>query len=282
MIIDRAISEHLRYAPTFLAVFFISVALLASTNTAAQEMDRPNLAGTWMGKLITFDDPRWDLETILCGNLNCTLETLDHLSSVLADPANDERSLDDISSQAEQFNREYITGLFTTEAQDRSGQFDQSMDPVNACKPVGLLVQAGRQPLPFTIEQTEGQVVFRYEYWDAVRTIYTDDRNHPAGLTPSRYGYSIGWYDGQTLVVETRGLEPNLYARRDVGGLSNTEQAIVIERYTRSVDGNRLDSVFTVVDPRILRRPLMFKASFLSFPGLEIQEFKCEVVSGEF
>ena len=83
-------------------------------------------------------------------------------------------------------------------------------------------------------------------------------------------------------MVETRGIEPNLYARRDVGGLSNTEQAIVIERYTRSVDGNRLDSVFTVVDPKMLRLPLMFKASFLSFPGLEFQEFECEVTSGEF
>ena len=280
--IDRATGGHRRHYPIYLAVLFISVTLLASTNTRAQEVGRPDLSGTWMGKLITFDDPRWDLETVLCGNRNCTQETLDHLSEVLADPANDDQPLDEIGKRAEQFNRDYIAGLLTAEAQVRSAQFDQSMDPVNACDPVGLLVQSGRQPLPFTIEQSDDQVVFRYEYWDAVRTIYTDGRNHPEDLVPSLYGHSIGWYDGPTLVVETRGLQPNLYARRNIGGLSNTEHAVIIERYTRSADGDRLDDVFTVVDPRMLRQPLVFTASFLSSPGLGFQEFKCEVTSGEF
>jgi hypothetical protein len=280
-IVDRGIRGHPNHRRGVLTAFIASVALLASMNIHAGEMDRPDLEGTWLGKLITFDDPRWSIEDILCDRW-CTLEQLKYIGDLLSDPANDDSNLTEIQEQAGQFNREYIAGLLTGRAKEQSAQYDQSEDPVNACEPVGFFIQSAGQPLPFKIEQSDDQVVIRYEYWDAVRTIYTDGRNHPQDLAPSLYGHSIGWYDGPTLVIETRGIEPKLYAVLDVNGLTSTEQAISIERYTVTPDRNQLDGIVTIIDPRMLRQPLVSKASFLSFPGMEFQKFECKAVSGEF
>jgi hypothetical protein len=95
-------------------------------------------------------------------------------------------------------------------------------------------------------------------------------------------GHSIGWYDGPTLVVETRGIQPGLYAIQIVSGLTHSEQAVMIERYTKSQDGNQMDVFMNISDPRMLRQVVTMKESYLSFPGLEFQEFECEVKSGEF
>jgi len=270
---------HLRRG--LLTTIFVSVALLASTNIRTEEMDRPDLEGTWLGKLITFDDPRWSIEDILCDQ-HCTIAVFEHLTYLLADPANDDLSIAELQERGRQFNAEYIGSLFTTAAQEQRTQFDQADDPVNSCQPPGFFVQAVGQPLPIKIQQFNDRVEFRYEYWDVVRTVYTDGRYHPEDIQPSLYGHSIGWYDGPTLVVETRGIEPNLYAVLDVNGLANTERAISIERYTKSEDGNQLDTIMTIVDPKLLRLPLVSKASYLSFPGMEFQQYDCAAVSGEF
>jgi hypothetical protein len=50
--------------------------------------------------------------------------------------------------------------------------------------------------------------VIRYEYWNAVRTVYMDGRPDPPDIAPSWLGHSIGWFEGATLVVDTSGLIP--------------------------------------------------------------------------
>ena len=252
--------------------------LLGSTPLYAEMAERPDLEGTWLSTLIIFDDPRWRLEDLLCGS--CTVEAFEYLRSLLADPANDDRSLDEIEDEARLYNREQYTSLLTGVAQEQSAAFDQADDPVNRCEPVGFIRQIN-QPLPMKIEQHDDRVVFRFEYWDTVRTVYMDGRDHPAELTPSRLGHSIGWYDGQTLVIETRGIAPALYANLVVDGLTTSLRAVTVERYTRRDDDNRLEVELSVLDPVMLQRPLVRTTSWLSMPDMEFQEFVCEAVSGE-
>lgn len=255
--------------------------LLFSAGILAQQDTRPDVEGTWLGKLITFDDPRWGIEDVICHRF-CTTVSLEYLKDLLDDPANDELSLAEMKAKRLQWNRDYISGLLTATARAQIEGFDQADDPVNNCIPFGFVRQSVEQPLPLKIEQFDDRVVIRYELWDTTRTIYTDGRDHPQDLEPSRMGHSIGWYDGPALVVETRGIEPGLYAIQIVSGLRNTDQAVMIERYTKSADGNQLDVFMTISDPRILRQAVTMKESYLSFPDLEFQEFKCEVKSGEF
>ena len=61
-------------------------------------------------------------------------------------------------------------------------------------------------PVPFKIVQTEKQVVLVYEAFNLWRQIFLDGREFAEDLNPSWLGYSKGRWEGDTLVVETRGL----------------------------------------------------------------------------
>lgn len=257
----------------------VAWSLLCSVALYGHAAERPDFEGTYVDQLTHFDDPRWRFEDLLCRS--CTVEAFEYTQALLADPANDDRSLDEIHAEVEAMNREHHARLLTSVAQEQSAQFDQADDPVHRCEPVGLVYQIG-QPLPWQIEQHDDRVVFRYEFWNTVRTVFMDGRGHPADLAPSRLGHSIGWYDGETLVVETRGIASRLYSILFVDGLVNTTGAIIIERYTRALEGNRLDLERTVIDPVMLRRPLTTRHSYLSAPDIELIEDVCEAVSGEY
>ena len=257
----------------------VAWSLLCSVALYGHAAERPDFEGTYVDQLTHFDDPRWRIEDLLCGS--CTVAAFEYTQALLADPANDDRSLDEIQEEVEALNRARHASLLTSVAQEQSARFDQADDPVHRCEPVGLVYQIA-QPLPWQIEQHDDRVVFRYEFWNTVRTIFMDGRGHPADLTPSRLGHSIGWYDGQTLVVETRGIASKLYSILFVDGLTNSTGAITIERYTRTLDGNRLDLERTVVDPVMLRRPLTTRRSYLLASDVELIEDVCEAVSGEY
>ena len=246
----------------------------------ADTADRPDFEGTWLWTLIIFDDPRWRMEDLLCEF--CTIEAFEYLQRLLADPANDDRSLDEIQGEVRIFNQRQHESLLTAVAQRQVAAFDPADDPVVLCEPVGLIRQVIQNPLPMKIEQYEDRMVFRYEYWNTVRAIHMDGRDHPADLTPSRLGHSIGWYDGETLVIDTRGITPALYGnRRHIGGFTTSPRAVVVERYTRRDDGSRLELELSVLDPVALRRPLVRTISWLSIPDVEFLDFVCEAVSGE-
>ena len=108
---------------------------------------------------------------------------------------------------------------------------------LNRCDPVGFIRQILQNPLPMKIERYDDRVVFRYEYWDSVRTAYMDGRDHPADLMPSRLGHSIGWYDEETLVIETRGVARGLYANFIVDSLTTSPRTL--SRATRHAMAHR-------------------------------------------
>ena len=71
------------------------------------------------------------------------------------------------------------------------------------------------------------------------RTVYTDGRKHPANLEPSFYGHSIGWWEGDTLLVDSVGFNEKNWI--DAMGLVHTDQYRQLERFTR-LDSNWLKS----------------------------------------
>lgn len=100
-----------------------------------------------------------------------------------------------------------------------------------------------RDPVQF-LQQTD-QVTILYQRDQQVRHVYLN-KKHPAHITPSAYGNSVGWYDGDTLVVDTVGMTN--VGPIDYYGTPHTDQLHVIERY-RVVDGGKtLEVRFTVDD----------------------------------
>jgi hypothetical protein len=105
------------------------------------------------------------------------------------------------------------------------------------------------------------------------RTIYMDGRKHPATLTPSYYGHSIGWWEGDTLVVDTVGFNEGFWIDR--GQLPHTEKLHLIERYTRTaLDSMRYE--LTVDDPGAYTAPFTATSNLRWENGTELFEYICQ------
>ena len=78
------------------------------------------------------------------------------------------------------------------------------------------------------------------------RVIYMDGRTHPVKPVPSAFGHSIGWWDGDTLVIDTIGFDESAWLER--WGLPHTDRLHTIERVTR-VDFNTMKYELTIDDP---------------------------------
>ena len=84
------------------------------------------------------------------------------------------------------------------------------------------------------------------------RVIYLDGRTHPARVEPSAFGHSIGWWERDTLVIDTIGIDESAWLER--WGLPHTDKLHTIERVTR-VDFNTLEYALTVDDPGAYTAP---------------------------
>jgi len=78
------------------------------------------------------------------------------------------------------------------------------------------------------------------------RVIYMDGRTHPGSPEPSYFGHSIGWWEGDTLVIDTVGF--NEGAWMDRYGMPHTDRLHMLERVTR-LDFNTLNYEVTIDDP---------------------------------
>jgi len=100
------------------------------------------------------------------------------------------------------------------------------------------------------IYQASDSITLQYGYLDQVRTIYLDQPEHPEQLTLSVLGHSIGWWEGETLVVDTVGFTPGVLSHQGQSGFSMySDQWHVIERFSVSEDGRTLTRAYTFDDP---------------------------------
>lgn len=149
------------------------------------------------------------------------------------------------------------------------------LEPHARCKASGV----ARQFLtPYGVEIVELPEIERVYIFDiggpqTYRTIYMDGRTHPSSLEPSYYGHSIGWWDADTLVVDTTGFNEGFWFDRD--GLPHTERLRTLERFTR-VDSLTMRYELTVEDAGAYTRPWSGGASLRWEPGTELFEFICQ------
>jgi len=121
----------------------------------------------------------------------------------------------------------------------------------SSCLPAG--VPAFLQlPGPFFVLQTPTKVIILEEQNQEVRTIYLNVP-HSAVVKPSWYGESVGRYEGDTLVVDTIGL--NTKTMIDLFRTPHTEKLHVVERWHLIDGGNMLEVNITVEDPDTFYHP---------------------------
>ena len=151
---------------------------------------------------------------------------------------------------------------------------DNSKDNPDAhCLPMGFL-QFHNHPEPRKIIQNPDVTVIIYEANSGLRQIFTDGRQLPGkDAEPWWYGYSVGKWEGDTLVVETVGFIDGGWL--DVRGSPLTEAAKVTERFRRPNYGS-LEIEITVDDPKAYTNPWTVKVAQRILPDTELIEFSCE------
>jgi hypothetical protein len=119
-----------------------------------------------------------------------------------------------------------------------------------------------------SIELGEDEVVLHFDNTGdhVIRTVHMG-AEHPADLEPSLHGHSIGWWDGDTLVIDTIGFEPNISGL----GLSvpSSPGKRTVERLTLTEDRTRLRYEVTVEDPVYLTEPASLTQQWDHRPDLE-------------
>ncbi len=105
------------------------------------------------------------------------------------------------------------------------------------------------------------------------RTIYMDGRSHPKDLKPTYYGHSIGWWEGDTLDVDSTGFNESFWWDRR--GLPHTEQMHFVERFTRT-DAQNMRYEFTVDDPGAYTAPYSGSLTIRASTGTELFEYVCQ------
>jgi hypothetical protein len=140
------------------------------------------------------------------------------------------------------------------------------------CLPQGLPRTDINSYGPFKIIQTPGIIAVLYEVDNTHRQIYTDGRPLPVDPQPAWGGYSVGKWDGDTLVVDAAGFNDQTWL--DSGGHPHSDALRVHERFTRR-DFGHMDLSLTVEDPKMYSRPIMFTVTELLEPDSDILESVC-------
>jgi hypothetical protein len=148
-------------------------------------------------------------------------------------------------------------------------------DAALRCASAGLVRISG-WPYPLEILQSDDRLTILYESQHEVRRIFIDGRDFPDDIPNSAMGYSIGHWEGSTLVVETRLLREGLV---DIGGQPLSGNAKVIERMSVSEDGQNMYSDLTLYDEEYYLRPVTRHRSWKRGADITILEYDCDSYS---
>jgi hypothetical protein len=155
---------------------------------------------------------------------------------------------------------------------DRQGH---ELEPHARCKASGT----ARQFLtPYGVEFVELPEQKRLIIFDiggphTFRTVFMDGRKHPSELRPTYYGHAIGWWEGDTLVVDSVGFNEGFWMDRR--GLPHTEAMHTVERFTRK-DAETVEYSITVDDPGAYTGPWTGGFELGWDRGTELFEYVCQ------
>jgi len=158
-------------------------------------------------------------------------------------------------------------GAETLRRHSQPGAFNPTLN----CLPDGV-PHADLLPEPFKIIQTPGEIVMLYEVETTFRQIFVDGRNQLTDPSPSWMGYSVGKWEGDTLVVDTLGF--NDLGWLDARGHGHSEDMRVQERFHRR-DFGHLEVTVTITDPKTFTRPITINFLEELLPDTDLLEHYC-------
>ncbi len=146
-----------------------------------------------------------------------------------------------------------------------------SDDPLTRCVPPGVPA-INTFPAPFKFIQTPTVIAILYETETTFRQVFMDGRAHPPDPVPSMAGYSVGKWEGTTLVVDSTGFKDGGWLDRM--GHPHSDALHLTERFTRR-DFGHMDVAMTVDDPKTYTQPFTYVQRMALLPDTELMEYFC-------
>ncbi|HEY7338427.1 MAG TPA: hypothetical protein VH639_26305 [Bryobacteraceae bacterium] len=145
------------------------------------------------------------------------------------------------------------------------------LSPISHCLPEGMpMIEMA--PAPYKIVQTPGVTFMLYERDTTYRQIYTDGRKLPDDPQPSWLGYSVGKWDGDSLLVDTIGFNDRGWL--DARAHAHSEALRLTERFHR-LDLGHMEVQLTIDDPGTYTRPFTIKLKQRLLPDTDLLESYC-------
>ncbi len=163
---------------------------------------------------------------------------------------------------------------FTALGAERWRTVDTSKDPTGICLPAGPS-RGFTAPFPFLLVQNTDVVSILFEYQATWRAIHLDGRRHPEDIDeyPFFMGHSVGRWDGDTLVVDTTGIDERSWL--DTAGHEHSAKLRLTERF-RKTGADTMEWTVTYDDPVFFIRPWSITRTFTrGKPGDRLLPYTC-------
>ncbi len=145
-------------------------------------------------------------------------------------------------------------------------------DPSALCRPEGMPTMMGGTYDLEILQSNHGVVVVLAEFLTQTRRIFLDEPIPPLEEIALGYaGYSVGHWEGDTLVVTTQGIREDV----EFMNMPHSSQMRITERIRR-VPGDRLEDHITIEDPVVFTKPYSFTFGYKRDTGYHILENICD------
>lgn len=163
----------------------------------------------------------------------------------------------------------------TSAARNARAAWDPADNLTMQCVAGGMPGVMTRTPAPHPVDFTEheGSIVVRMEVFDIVRTVHMDPDADAAEQPATPLGYSVGRWEGSTLVVSTTRVSWPYF--NSIGSIPQSDAVEITERFTLSEDENQLEYVLTVADPATFTETVSARWVLGWRPDLVVEPFEC-------
>jgi hypothetical protein len=181
-------------------------------------------------------------------------------------------------------NKYFLTGSFnppqgwplTAKGEAQVAEFDLVNDPYLRCHTTAI-PRLTYSPFGHRWIRDGDTIRIEKEFNPNARIIHLGMTEHPENIEPSRVGHSIGWFEGDTLVVDTIGFVYDDWG--NYRGLDSSEQKHIVERYTLTNDGYGLHMELTQMDPEFLTEPYTMEWDYRKQKEYEFEYQPCTIES---
>jgi hypothetical protein len=162
----------------------------------------------------------------------------------------------------------------TASAQDARANWNSADDPTMQCIPSGMpAAMRLSPPHPIDLREVGDDIVLRVELFDIERTIHMNAEAVVGDQVPSALGYSVGHWEGATLVVRTANINWPYFDH--VGSIPQGTSVETTERLSVSDDSNRMVYELTVNDRSTFSQPVTGRWNMAWRPDMVVEPFEC-------